>query len=149
MRWVLALGIVALALFVAGRHFHWQWTDPSTYFHHGSVTVIDGGGSGSEDALTPEQAAQAVGHRATVCGTPANIYYAGNSRGAPTFVDFGAPHPNEDFTIVIFGRDRNRFSPPPESWTGHRLCVSGLVKSYENRPEVVAYAPDQIRLSPN
>lgn len=151
IRWVLVLGAVVLALFVAGRHFHWQWADLSAYFHHGSVTVVDGDGhqAGPENALTPEQAAQAAGRRATVCGKPANVYYARTSNGAPTFVDFGASHPDEDFTIVIFGRDRNRFNPPPESWSGHRLCVSGLVKYYEDRPEIIAYAPDQIRLSPN
>ncbi|MGH8428480.1 MAG: hypothetical protein ACRES7_10965 [Gammaproteobacteria bacterium] len=147
MRKVLVLGGIVLAIFVAGRHFDWPWADPATYFAHGAHIARNGGIP--SDALTPEQAAQNVGRRATVCGIAANVYFAENSYGQPTFIDFGAPHPNEDFTVVIFGDDRANFKPSPESWMGHKICVSGRIKSYHGSPEIIASGPGQIQLSHN
>ena len=96
--------------------------------------------------LTPKQAAQAVGRHATVCGKVSSVHFSARSRGHPTFVNLGAPYPHQDFTILIWGNDRPAFNPPPESWMGKTLCVTGRVKLYRGTPEVVAYAPDQIRL---
>ncbi|MGH8428673.1 MAG: hypothetical protein ACRES7_11975 [Gammaproteobacteria bacterium] len=48
--------------------------------------------------------------------------------------------------IVIPQRDLSRFDPPPASWEGKRICVTGPVKNYRGRPEIIAYGPDQIRI---
>lgn len=147
MRKVLVLGAIVLAIFVAGRHYHWSWTAPATYVTRDTQVVSNGGAP--NDALTPQEAAQAVGRRATVCGTAVNVYFARNSNGQPTFIDFGAPHPDEDFTVVIFGDDRPAFNPPPEAWMGRKICVTGRIKSYHGNPEIVAYGPDQLQPSRN
>lgn len=132
MRWLLVIGVIALALFVAVRHFHWHWADPATYLHRGDVTYVDGGSSGG-----------AKGGR---CGLVADVHYAARSNGRPTFIDLGHPYPNQTLTVVIWGDDRARFDPPPESLRGRRICISGAVRSYHGRPEIVAYGPGQIRV---
>jgi len=99
----------------------------------------------SAKPLTPRQAAGAAGQRATVCGIAASIHFAARSRGQPTFINLGAPYPDQVFTIVIWGDDRPNFKPPPESWQGKRLCVTGRIKLYRGTPEVIAYGPDQIQ----
>lgn len=106
-----------------------------------------GAASAQAKPLTPQQAAGAVGRRATVCGIAASIHFAARSRGQSTFVNLGAPYPNQVFTIVIWGDDRPSFKPPPESWQGKRLCVTGRIKLYRGTPEVIAYGPNQIELS--
>lgn len=127
MRWVFSVVVIVVAVLVAGRYFHWSWTDPATYTGQESPVAGSGG----------------------TCGRVADVYFARNSRGQPTFVDFGAPHPHEDFTVVIWGDDRPNFNPPPESWQGKKVCITGKVTHYHGRPEIVAHAPDQIRVSPN
>lgn len=105
--------------------------------------------NGVDGAIAPERAARAVGHRTTVCGRPANVYFTRNGNGQPASVDFGAPHPDENLAVVIFGDDRAGFAPPPESWMGRTVCVTGLIKNNEGRPEAIACGPDQIRLPPD
>jgi hypothetical protein len=95
---------------------------------------------------SPTDASQAVGHRATICGVVANVHFASGSHGSPTFVDLGAPYPNEPFQIVIWGDDRSGISPAPESWQGKKICVTGNVRLYKGVPEIIARSSGQIRV---
>lgn len=95
--------------------------------------------------LTPQQAAEAVGSHATVCGVVASAHYAMRSRGEPTFLNLGKPYPNQIFTALIWGSDRSKFKTPPESLEGADICVTGLVKSYRGTPEIILRSPSQVR----
>lgn len=106
------------------HHYHWKWIYPSTYF--GSAPTVQNG------------------HGA--CGTVADVHYAGNSRGQPTFIDLGHPYPNQELTIVIWGNNLARFPTPPSAWEGQRICVTGPVSRYHGRPEIIAYSPNQIQV---
>lgn len=129
MRLLLIIAGLVLLAAVAARHFHWGWDNSETNYHHGSTAAAKGNGG--------------------ICGTVADVHFDGNAGGQPTFVDMGRPYPDQTLTILIWGRDRNRFNPPPESWQGDRICVRGVVRSYHDRPEIVAYGPGQIKLSSN
>jgi hypothetical protein len=94
--------------------------------------------------LTPEEAKNHIGENATVCGVVAGTHYAENSRGAPTFVNLGAPYPKQTFTILIWGEDLSKFSPKPTTWEGKRVCATGTIASYQGRPEIVAKEPTQV-----
>ena len=96
----------------------------------------------AQESLTPAQAAQHIGQRATVCGTVASTRYASGTRGEPTFVNLDKPWPHPIFTIVVWGDDRARFDPPPERWKGH-LCVTGRIISYHGQPEIKVSDPAQ------
>jgi len=109
---------VVLALLVAAHYMHWK---PAGH------------------------AAAANGSHGT-CGIVANVYHDTRDDGQPTFVDLGHDYPDQDFTIVIWQRDLGRFNPPPASWEGERICVTGKVKTYKGRPEIVAYGPGQIEI---
>ncbi|HEX5422571.1 MAG TPA: hypothetical protein VFW94_03415 [Candidatus Acidoferrales bacterium] len=95
---------------------------------------------------SPTEAAQAVGHHATICGVVANVRFAINSPGSPTFINLGQPYPNEPFHIFIRGDDRPGFSPAPESWQGKEICVTGNVRLYKGIPEIIARSSGQIRV---
>jgi hypothetical protein len=94
--------------------------------------------------LTPAQAAQHVGEKATVCGTIAGAHYAERSDGQPTFINLDRPYPDPVFTIVIWGDYRGKFSPPPETWTG-RVCATGKLTAFHGRAEMKVFSPAQIR----
>lgn len=98
------------------------------------------------DRIPATDAGKHVGERATVCGVVASAKYARTSRGAPTFLNLGRPHPDQVFTGVIWGRDRPRFSPPPETLLDKNICVTGLITSYRGKPQIIVTDPSQIEI---
>ncbi|MBV9784905.1 MAG: hypothetical protein JO264_13930 [Acidisphaera sp.] len=94
--------------------------------------------------LNSGEAREHVGETATVCDTVASAHYAPTSRGQPTFLNLGHPYPNPDFTVVIWGEDRAKFGTP-EALEGHRVCVTGSIRSYRGGPEVIATDPGQVK----
>lgn len=94
--------------------------------------------------IAPEDAASHVGQTATVCGVVASTKYAANSRAQPTFLDMGQPYPNEAFTTVIFGSDRAKFGEPETTLRGKRICVTGQVRNYRGKPEIIVSDPSQL-----
>ena len=87
-----------------------------------------------------------IGQQATVCGSVGGVHYASRSKGEPTFINLDSPYPNQVFTILIWGSDRPKFGNPEQSYSGKRLCVSGLITAYRDVPEIVAHDPSTIKL---
>jgi DNA/RNA endonuclease YhcR with UshA esterase domain len=86
-----------------------------------------------------------VGMEKTVCGTVASVTYAIRTRGKPTFLNLDQPYPNQVFTVVIWGSDRNKFKNPPELFFKRkRICVTGMIETYRGKPQIVVRGPDQI-----
>jgi hypothetical protein len=94
--------------------------------------------------LSPDDAAQHIGQNATVCGVVASTKFDAHLRSQPTFLDFGKPYPNHVFTAVIFGVNRARFGTPETTLQGKRVCVSGTIRAYRGRPEIVLDDPSQL-----
>lgn len=89
----------------------------------------------AEDSITPFQAAEKVGERATVCGKVANTYYSCFVSNKPTFINFGKPYPEHVFSVVIMGEDRGNFDNCPEKlFSGRDVCFTGLIESYDGKP---------------
>lgn len=97
--------------------------------------------------LSPEQAPRHVGETATVCGTVASARFAQRSKAQPTFLNLGKPYPDQLFTIVIFGRDREKFGAPESTLLHQRVCATGLIKLYDGRPEMILDDPAQLSKS--
>jgi DNA/RNA endonuclease YhcR with UshA esterase domain len=95
-------------------------------------------------SIGPADAASHIGESATVCGLVASAKYAANSRAQPTFLDMGQPYPNEAFTAVIFGTDRAKFGEPAATLSGKRICVTGPVRNYRGKPEIIVSDPSQL-----
>jgi DNA/RNA endonuclease YhcR with UshA esterase domain len=87
--------------------------------------------------LTTDEAAHHVGENATVCGTIASASYASHSKGRPTFLDFDKPHPNETFAAVIWATNRAKLKMPDSTLLGKEVCVTGVIKLFRGRPEVI------------
>jgi DNA/RNA endonuclease YhcR with UshA esterase domain len=94
--------------------------------------------------MSPEDAAGHVGETATVCGMVASAKFAAGSRAQPTFLDLDKPYPNAPFTAVIFGDDRARFGTPETSLRGKRICVTGQIRDYRGKPEIILNDPSQL-----
>jgi hypothetical protein len=94
--------------------------------------------------LSAEEAAGHVGETATVCGTVASARFAQRSKAQPTFLNLEKPYPDQLFTIVIFGRDREKFGTPESALLHQRVCATGLIKLYDRRPEMTVEDPARL-----
>jgi nuclease S1 len=94
--------------------------------------------------LAPEDAQKHVGEDATVCGTVAGAKYAAQSKGGPTFIDFGKPYPDAIFTALILGTDRAKFGTPEKDIQGKQVCVTGKIRLYQGKPEIILTDPKQL-----
>jgi hypothetical protein len=100
--------------------------------------------STSAATVSAEDAPRHVGETATVCGVVASAKFASSTRSQPTFLDFDKPYPNAVFTAVIFGDDRPKFGTPETSLGGKRVCVTGQIRDYRGRREIIVTDPSQL-----
>jgi hypothetical protein len=99
------------------------------------------------ERITPEEAINHIGKVATVCGHVVSTHYATRSRRQPTFLNLNRPYPNHVFTVLIWGKDRPKFSSAPEIYfRNKRICVTGNIERYKGIPEIIVSDPYQIIL---
>jgi hypothetical protein len=84
--------------------------------------------------IPASEGAKHVGERDTVCGTIAGKHTATSSRGTPTFINLDHPYPNQLFTLLIWGSDRQQVGEVPD--TG-KICATGVIAEYRGSPEIV------------
>ena len=89
--------------------------------------------------LAPAEALAHAGEQGCVEGVVTNATYAPRSNGQPTFLDFGPA-----FTAVIWGDDRPKFNPAPETLRGQRLRVSGRITTFREKAQIVVRDPAQL-----
>ena len=88
-----------------------------------------------------------IGQYVIVTGTVVLTYYAEDSNGKPTFLNFHDPYEGH-FTCVIWGDDREYFPDEPESYyLNHHVQVRGFITEYKGSPEMILGDESQIRLT--
>lgn len=106
--------------------------------------AVSGDPSGS---VAAQDALQYVGSRKTVCGNVESPTYARGSSGQPTFLNLDNPYPNQIFTVVIWGRNRDNFPDAPEQmFSARRICATGLIQTYRGVPQIEATDSSQVRI---
>ena len=99
-----------------------------------------------QGSISAAEAKHHVGETTTVCGDVASAHYAPRSRGEPTFINLDQPYPNQIFTILIWGSDRQKFGVPEETYRDKRVCVTGRLGDFRGVPEIIATEPTQIKV---
>jgi hypothetical protein len=94
--------------------------------------------------LTPEDAAKHVGQNVSVCGVVALTNFDADTQFWPTALDFGKPFPKQVFTAVIYGADRPKFGTPKATLQGKRVCVSGVIREYRGKLQMILRDPSQL-----
>ncbi len=100
----------------------------------------------AQSSISAAEARNHVGEKATVCGEVVSAHYAASTRGNPTFINLDKPYPNQIFTVLIWGSDRQKFGDPEEAYRSKHICVTGKITDYKGVPEIVAYEPAQIKI---
>ena len=96
------------------------------------------------EPITSGKAIHHVGESATVCGTVASAKYAARANGSPTFLDLDQASPNTIFTVVIWGENRAAFGTPEITLLRKQICVTGTIKLFRGKPEIIIRNPNQL-----
>ncbi len=90
--------------------------------------------------ISAAQATAHVGEYVTVEGTVASVHA---SRKGHTYINFGASYPRQDFTAVVFASNARAFNGLMEL-SGKRVRITGVVRLYQAKPEIVLETASQL-----
>jgi hypothetical protein len=91
-------------------------------------------------SLAPSDAGKHIGETATVEGA-ASVYTA---RSGVTFIDLGGSGRDSPFAGVIF-KDKATEFPGVGRYNGRAVEISGTIKDYKGKPEIILNTPTQLR----
>ena len=87
-----------------------------------------------------------IGETVTVCAKVYGTKFLDKSK--MTFLNVGAAYPNSPLTIVIFGKDLDNFKVAPEKmYADKEICVTGVIKEFHDKMEIVVSKPEAITLA--
>jgi hypothetical protein len=102
------------------------------------VTAVAQGGS----CISYVDAGNFVGESKCVFGKVEKVYA---SSGGTIFLDFCPDYKTCPFSAVIFKSDSVKFSDP-EQYQGKTIEITGSVKTYQGRPEIILNDASQIKI---
>lgn len=94
------------------------------------------------ETISVANAGSHVGQIVTVEGTVSEVHTARS--GKATFIDMGGSFPNNTFAGVIFAKDMTKVGDV-SGLDGKVVDITGMVQSYQGRPEIVISSRDQIK----
>jgi hypothetical protein len=87
-----------------------------------------------------------IGKTVKVCGKVAGTFVTKGDKPV-TYLNLGADYPNTKLTIVIFQKDLVNFPlKPSDHYKGQNVCITGEIKQYKEKIEIIANKPDQIEI---
>ncbi|WP_283177619.1 nucleotide-binding protein [Gemmobacter sp. 24YEA27] len=95
----------------------------------------------SAQDVRPAEAAAYIGQSVTVTGTVSQVHY--DKKSGNTFINMGGRYPNHTFYGIIFAKSSGAFSGVG-SLQGATVSITGTVKDYRGKPQIVVTSPSQI-----
>jgi hypothetical protein len=97
--------------------------------------------------ITPQEAATHIGQMARICGHVQSAAYLDSRDRSPTVMRVGGTYPYERINVIIYGENRDKFSPSPEeAYRGKDICVTGTVDFYDGAPSMVVDEPSDVQV---
>ena len=94
--------------------------------------------------VPPAEAAKHIGEVITVEGQVVSIH---RSEKGNTFLNFGAPYPNQVFTGWIPPESSAQNSPLLQDIEGKTVQITGRIQLYKGKPEIRIDSEEQLRIS--
>lgn len=94
------------------------------------------------ETIAPCDAAAHIGQIVPVEGPVDEAHHAASGRA--TFLDMGGQHPNNCLAIVMFSDDQSKF-PNVDALEAKTVDITGMIKSYRGRPEIILNDPPQLK----
>ncbi len=87
-----------------------------------------------------------IGMTVKVCDKVAGTFVTKGDKPV-TYLNLAADYPNTKLTIVIFQKDLVNFPlKPSDHYKGMNVCVTGEIKQYKEKIEIIANKPEQIEI---
>lgn len=97
--------------------------------------------------INSTQAKDFIGKEKCVCGKVVSTKYAENGKSNPTYINLDKKYPEQVFTLMIFGKDRENFSYKPEEFLqGKTICIKGKIGEYKGTPQIIADKEKQVEV---
>lgn len=93
------------------------------------------------ETISPGEAKTHAGQVVTVEGDVSEVY---TTASGAIFLDIGGRYPDNAFAAVIFKDDAGKF-PDTVSLSGKTVQVTGAIRLYQGRPEIILNDPAQIK----
>ena len=94
-----------------------------------------------------EDVSRHIGDSVQVCGKIYSGRWLRASDGRPTLLNMGALYPKQLLTVVVWGKDRIRFTYEPELELVEReVCLTGKIQLHNGKPQLVLYRPEQVTI---
>ena len=93
-----------------------------------------------------DSVAKYEGKKVTVCSKVTGTHVSGGEKKNVN-LNFGKPFPNNSFSVFIAESDLANFKYKPDEFLKDKtICVTGTVKIYKDKPEIVVTKDDQIKI---
>jgi len=81
-----------------------------------------------------------IGETVTICDS---VY---TTRALPnlTLINLGAEFPKQLLTVVIYKADLEKFKEPEKLYLNKKVCVTGKLVLYNDKPQIVVNEPKQL-----
>jgi hypothetical protein len=100
----------------------------------------------AQNTVSADSLSYYEGQLIRVCDTVTGVHVS-TGKSETTFINFGEPFPKHSFSLVIFQKDVQSFSyKPAEFLENKNICITGKVKLYKGKPEIIVYNEMQIRV---
>lgn len=99
----------------------------------------------AQTSITPKEAKDHMGDSVQVCDRVLGGKYLLQAKDAPARLYIGSRQPNPMLTIVINADVRRLMKYDPEKkLVNKKVCVKGVITTYEGRPAIVLQRPEDI-----
>ena len=99
----------------------------------------------AQEKISAKDAGNYIGKTVTVVDTVNQVY---KSKKGDYFLDIGGDYPDNDFTGVIFSSDASKFSDI-DSYERKVVEITGKVKEYQGKVEIIVKEKKQIKINKN
>ena len=133
--------IIVIVAFVIGGWLYYSNQHRLTSFSNERV-YNNSSQSVSSGCILYTQAGNFVGEVKCVYGKVVDTYV---SKKGNVFIDFCQDYKTCPFSAVIFQSDVSKFSGL-DRYQGSNIELTGLIKTYQGRPEIIINEPKQIKI---
>lgn len=112
------------------------------------ITLLFSAITFSQTTVKLEDAAKHIGDSVIICGKVADAAFVETMENSPTFLNLGAPYPNQLLNLVIWKDQRQQYDPAPEKfYINKNVCVTGKIEIIHDLPQIPIYNKRQIKVT--
>jgi len=109
-----------------------------------AAVLLCSGSAFSQKTVPLDSVAKCEGKVVTVCSKVTGTHVSSGDMKNVS-LNFGKPFPDNSFTVFIKDEDLKNFKYNPSEFLKEKtVCVTGTVKIYKGKPEIVVTKEDQI-----